>query len=157
MSLVRSMLQNELGSHFAKNPASGIPQGQNIAKAYKNYLQSAQNTGGFPFSTVMTEPFGINMGQIFEGKLPAGMTIGQALAAQMTNMALTFMSGQQIGPPVTPPSHLPQLMNLFNAYAPSPMQFGRALGGIMDDWTKTWVVSGLIPGTPPVPFSGPLS
>ena len=57
MALVRSMLQNELGSHFAKNPASGIPQGQNVAKSFKNYLSSAQNMGGFPFSNVMTEPF----------------------------------------------------------------------------------------------------
>ena len=157
MALIRSMLQNELGMHFAKNPLSGIPQGQNIAKSFKNYLSSAQNMGGFPFSTVMTEPFGIQMGQIFEGKLPVGVSIAQALASQLSSMALTFLSGQQIGPPVTPPTHLPQLMILFNAYAPSPMDFGRSLGGLMDDWTKTWVVSGLIPGTPPVPFSGPLS
>ena len=157
MALVRSMLQNEVGMMFSEHPAMGITPGQNLVKAYKNYLSSAQNAGGFPFSTVMTEPFGSAIGQIFQGKLPVTMTIGQALAQQLSSMALTFMSGQQIGPPVTPPSHLPQLMTLFNAYAPSPMDFGRHLGGIMDDWTKTWVVSGLIPGTPPVPFSGPLS
>jgi hypothetical protein len=37
------------------------------------------------------------------------------------------------------------------------MEFGQNLGGVLADWVKTWVVSGLLPGTPPVPFAGPLS
>ena len=72
-------------------------------------------------------------------------------------MALTFLSGQQIGPPVAAPSHTPQLIQLFSGPQPTSMQFAKELAGILDTWTKTWVVSGLIPGAPPVPFSGPLS
>ena len=156
MALVPSIIKNELGMMFVEHPVMGLTPGQNVAKATKNYLSMSMNGGGFPFTTVMNEPFGMNMGQIFEGKLPVGVTIGQAIGTELMNMAQTYMSGQQIGPPVTAPTHIPQLMQLFNAYAPSPMDFGRQLGGIISDWIGTWVVSGLIPGTPPVPFSGPL-
>ena len=72
-------------------------------------------------------------------------------------MALTYMSGQQIGPPVAPPTHTPQLIKLFSAHAVSGFNFAKELSDILDTWTKTWVVSGLIPGSPPIPFSGPLS
>ena len=157
MALVPSIIKNELGMMFVEHPVMGLTPGQNVAKATKNYLSMSMNSGGFPFTTVMNEPFGMNMGQIFEGKLPVGVTIGQAIGTELMNMAQTYMSGQQIGPPVTVPTHIPQLMQLFNAYAPSPMDFGRQLGGIISDWIGTWVVSGLIPGTPPVPFSGPLN
>ena len=157
MALVPSIIKNELGMMFVEHPVMGLTPGQNVAKATKNYLSMSMNGGGFPFTTVMNEPFGMNMGQIFEGKLPVGVTIGQAIGTELMNMAQTYMSGQQIGPPVTAPTHIPQLMQLFNAYAPSPMDFGRHLGGIISDWIGTWVVSGLIPGTPPVPFSGPLN
>ena len=157
MALVPSIIKNELGMMFVEHPVMGLTPGQNVAKATKNYLSMSMNSGGFPFTTVMNEPFGMNMGQIFEGKLPVGVTIGQAIGTELMNMAQTYMSGQQIGPPVTAPTHIPQLMQLFNAYAPSPMDFGRQLGGIISDWIGTWVGSGLIPGTPPVPFSGPLN
>ena len=156
MALVPSIIKNELGTMFVEHPVMGLTPGQNVAKATKNYLSMSMNGGGFPFTTVMNEPFGMNMGQIFEGKLPVGVTIGQAIGTELMNMAQTYMSGQQIGPPVTAPTHIPQLMQLFNAYAPSPMDFGRDLGGIISDWIGTWVVNGLIPGTPPVPFSGPI-
>ena len=73
------------------------------------------------------------------------------------SMAQTYMSGQQKGPPVTPPTHIPALMQLFSAQPPSGMKFGQDLGGVIADWVGTWVVSGLIPGSPPIPFSGPLS
>ena len=72
-------------------------------------------------------------------------------------MALTYMSGQQIGPPVAPPSHTPGLIQLFSGPQPAPMAFAKELANVLDTWTKTWVVSGLIPGAPPVPFTGPLS
>ena len=72
-------------------------------------------------------------------------------------MAATYMSMNQIGPPAVTPSHTSPLIQLFSSPQPSGMNFSKELAGILDDWTKTWVVSGLIPGSPPIPFSGPLS
>jgi len=49
------------------------------------------------------------------------------------------------------------LIQLFSSPQASGVNFSKELAGILDDWTKTWTVSGLIPGSPPIPFSGPLS
>ena len=157
MALVKAVFFGELAGVFAGPAPTPIKPGQDIAKAFKNYLLMAQNAGGFPAANVMNEPTGVAIGGIFASQLPTGIMIGSQIATQLTTMALTFMSGQQIGPPVVTPSHTPELMQLFSKYAASGMNFANDLAGILDTWAKTWVVSGLIPGSPPVPFSGPLS
>jgi len=157
MALVPSVIKSELGMAFMQHPVIPLTPGQNITKAFKNYLSASQNAGGQNFITVVPEPFGVNIGQIFQGQLPVGVSIGQAIGTQLTSMAMTYQSTFQIGPPVTPPTHVPALMKLFTEQPSSGMEFGQNLGGVLADWVKTWVVSGMLPGTPPVPFSGPLS
>ena len=148
----------ELAGYFATYSSDPMKPGKDIAKAYKNYLLMGMNTGGFPASAVTgAQPAGIGMGGVFAQQLPVGAAIGTQIASQLTTMALTFLSGQQIGPPVVAPSHTPQLIQLFSGPQPTSLQFAKELAGILDTWTKTWVVSGLIPGSPPIPFSGPLS
>ena len=158
MALVKATLMMELAGYFATYAADPLKPGKDIAKAYKNYLLMGMNTGGFPASAVTgAQPAGLGMGGVFAQQLPVGASIGSQIATQLTTMALSFMSGQQIGPPVVAPSHTPQLIQLFSGPQPTSLQFAKELAGILDTWTKTWVVSGLIPGAPPVPFSGPLS
>ena len=115
------------------------------------------NAGGFPASNVVDAPTGMTIGGVFAQQLPVGAAIGSQIATALTTMALTYLSGQQIGPPVAPPSHTPGLIQLFSGPQPAPMAFAKELANVLDTWTKTWVVSGLIPGSPPIPFSGPLS
>jgi hypothetical protein len=157
MALVPSVIKSELGTAFSGHALMAIVPGSNITKAFKNYLSMSQNAGAQNFITVVPEPFGLNIGQIFQGQLPVGVSIGQAIGTQLTSMAMTYQSTFQIGPPVTPPTHIPALMKLFTEQPASGMEFGQNLGGVLADWVKTWVVSGMLPGTPPVPFSGPLS
>ena len=158
MPLVKATLMMELAGYFAAHAPDPMKPGKDIAKAYKNYLLMAMNAGGFPASAVSgAQPAGMGIGGVFAQQLPVGAAIGSQIATQLTTMALSFMSGQQIGPPVVAPSHTPQLIQLFSGPQPSSLQFAKELAGILDTWTKTWVVSGLIPGAPPVPFSGPLS
>jgi hypothetical protein len=157
MPLVKATLMMELAGYFAAPAPDPMKPGKDIAKAYKNYLMMAMNAGGFPASNVVDAPTGIGIGGVFAQQLLVGAAIGSQIATQLTSMSLTFLSGQQIGPPVAAPSHTPQLIQLFSGPQPAPMAFAKELAGILDTWTKTWVVSGLIPGAPPVPFSGPLS
>jgi len=157
MPLVKATLMMELAGYFASPAPDPMKPGKDIAKAYKNYLMMAMNAGGFPASNVVDAPTGIGIGGVFAQQLLVGAAIGSQIATQLTSMSLTFLSGQQIGPPVAGPSHTPQLIQLFSGPQPAPMAFAKELAGILDTWTKTWVVSGLIPGAPPVPFSGPLS
>ena len=157
MALVKATMMMELAGYFAAPAPDPMKPGKDIAKAYKNYLQGGMNAGGFPTSNVVDAPTGMAIGGVFASQLLVGAAIGSQIATALTTMALTYMSGQQIGPPVTAPSHTPQLIQLFSGPQPAGMAFAKELAGILDTWTKTWVVSGLIPGAPPVPFSGPLS
>ncbi len=157
MALVKATLMMELSGYFAAYAADPMKPGKDIAKAYKNYLMMGMNAGGFPASNVVDAPTGMTIGGVFAQQLLVGAPIGSQIATALTTMALTYMSGQQIGPPVVAPSHTPQLIQLFSGPQPAGMAFAKELAGILDTWTKTWVVSGLIPGAPPVPFTGPLS
>ena len=158
MPLVKATLMMELAGYFAAHAPDPMKPGKDIAKAYKNYLLMAMNAGGFPASAVSgAQPAGMGIGGVFAQQLPVGAAIGSQIAGQLMTMALSFMSGQQIGPPIAPPSHMPGLIKLFSGPQPAPMAFAKELANVLDTWTKTWVVSGLIPGAPPVPFTGPLS
>ena len=157
MALVKATMMMELAGVFSVWSPAALSPGQKIATAFKNYLMMGMNAGGFPSANVVDAPTGIGIGQVFAQQLPVGAAIGSQIATQLTTMALTFLSGQQIGPPVVAPTHTPQLIQLFSGPQPAGMAFAKELAGILDTWTKTWVVSGLIPGAPPVPFTGPLS
>jgi len=147
----------ELAGKFATAAPDPMKPGKDIAKAFKNYLMMGMNAGGFPASNVVDATAGMGIGAVFTQQLPVGASIGTQISTQLGTMALTFLSGQQIGPPVAPPSHTAGLIKLVSGPQPSPINFSKELADILDTWTKTWVVSGLIPGAPPVPFSGPLS
>ena len=158
MALVKATMMAELAGKFAaSNAPDPMKPGKDIAKAFKNYLMMGMNAGGFPASNVVDAGAGMGIGAVFAQQLPVGAAIGSQIATQLTTMALTFLSGQQIGPPIAPPSHMPGLIKLFSGPQPAPIAFAKELANVLDTWTKTWVVSGLIPGAPPVPFSGPLS
>ena len=123
MALVKATLMMELAGYFAAYAPDPMKPGKDIAKAYKNYLMMAMNAGGFPASQVVDAPTGIGIGGVFAQQLLVGAAIGSQIATQLTSMSLTFLSGQQIGPPVAAPSHTPQLIQLFSGPQPSPMMF----------------------------------
>jgi|TARA_Y100000034_G_scaffold42282_1_gene51834 hypothetical protein len=157
MALVKATMMMELAGTFASTNPTALKPGQDIAKAFKNYLMMGMNAGGFPTSNVVDAGAGAGIGGVFAQQLPVGAAIGSQIATQLSTMALTYLSGQQIGPPITAPTHLPGLIQLFSGPKNTGMEFAKELAGILDDWTKTWIVSGMIPGAPPIPFSGPLS
>ena len=157
MALVKATLFSELMGTFSMHSPDPIKPGKDIAKAFKNYLMMGQNAGGFTTSNVVDTPTGMTIGQVFTSQLPVGAAIGSQIASALTSMAATYMSMNQIGPPVASPSHVAPLIQLYSGPQPSGMSFAKEMADILDTWTKTWVVSGLIPGAPPIPFSGPLS
>ena len=157
MALVKATLMMELAGYFAAANPDPMKPGQDIAKAFKNYLMMGMNAGGFPASNVVDAGAGAGIGGVFAQQLPVGAAIGSQIATQLSTMALTFMSGMQIGPPVAAPTHLPGLIQLFSGPQPTGMAFAKELSDILDKWTKSWVVSGILPPPAASPFSGPLS
>ena len=157
MALVKATMMAELAGYFAAHNADPMKPGKDIAKAYKNYLLMGMNAGGFPASNVIDAPTGMGVGGVFAQQLPVGAAIGSQIATQLSTMALTFMSGMQIGPPAAAPTHLPGLIKLFSSLPPTPLDFAKELSDVLDKWTKSWTVSGMYPPPSAAPFSGPLS
>ena len=157
MALVKATLFSELMATYGGHSPDPMKPGKDIAKAFKNYLMMGQNAGGFPASNVVDAPTGMTIGGVYAQQLPSGAAVGTQIASALSTMALTFLSANQIGPPAVSPSHTPELIQLYSGQSPSGVNFSKELANILDKWAKTWVVSGLIPGAPPVPFSGPLS
>jgi len=157
MALIKSALKSQLMVRFMGHAADPMKPGKDIAKSFAIYLKGGMNAGGFPTSNVVDASAGMTIGGVFAQQLPVGAAIGSQIATALTTMALTYLSTNQIGPPVASPSHISPLIQLYSGPQPSGMSFAKEMADILDTWTKTWVVSGLIPGAPPIPFSGPLS
>ena len=157
MALVKAVLQGELIATYGGHSPDPMKPGKDIAKAFKNYLMMAQNAGGFPASNVVDAPTGMTIGGVYAQQLPSGAAVATQIASALSTMALTFLSTNQIGPPAVSPSHTPELIQLYSGHQSTGVSFSKELANILDTWTKTWVVSGLIPGSPSIPFSGPLS
>ena len=157
MALVKATMMMEIAGVFAASNPDPLKPGQDIAKAFKNYLMMGMNSGGFPASNVVDAAAGVGIGGVFTQQLPVGAAIGTQIATQLSTMALTFMSGMQIGPPAAAPTHLPGLIKLFSSLPPTPLDFAKELSDVLDKWTKSWTVSGMYPPPSAAPFSGPLS
>ena len=96
MALVKATMMAELAGVFAGSNPTPIKQGQDIAKAFKNYLMMGQNAGGFPASNVVDAGAGMGIGSVFASQFLVGAAIGSQIATHLTTMALRFLSGQQI-------------------------------------------------------------
>ena len=157
MALVKATMMMELAGVFAASNPDPMKPGQDIAKAFKNYLMMGMNAGGFPASNVVDAGAAAGIGGVFAQQLPVGAAVGSQIATQLNTMALTFMSGMQIGPPAAPPSHMGPLQELYSSLPPTSLEHAKELSNILDKWTKGWTVSGIYPPPSAAPFSGPLS
>ena len=158
MALVKATLEGQLIVRFASFASDPMKPGKDIAKSFEMYLKSAMNAGGGTTTNIATtDAAGQAIGSVFSQQLPVGASIGQLIGSHLLSMSLTYLSSLQIGPPAVSPTHTPQLIKLFSGPQDTSVSFAKELANILDTWTKTWVVSGMIPGAPPVPFSGPLS
>ena len=116
MALVKATMMVELAGYFAAFAPDPMKPGKDIAKAYKNYLLMGMNAGGFPASAVTAaQPTGMTIGGVFAQQLPVGAAIGSQIATALTTMALTYHSGQQIGPPNAAPTHTPHMKQLISS------------------------------------------
>ena len=62
MALVKATMMMELAGVFAGSNPTPIKPGQDIAKAFANYLKMGMNAGGFPTSNVVDAPTGMAIG-----------------------------------------------------------------------------------------------
>ena len=163
MPLVSATFQAELVGIFEVGP-SGNPSGKkvgiDISKAYMNYISAGLNAGGFPFSAMPgVSGLGSALGDILDKTSKTHATTAQKMATEFDSCLQTFMSVNQttiittagLGPLIS------GLVDLLSKANPSATIFCQGFATAVNNHAMAAIVSGIIPGAPPVPFTGPIS
>ena len=163
MPLVSATFQAELVGIFEVGP-SGNPSGKkvgiDISKAYMNYISAGLNAGGFPFSAMPgVSALGSALGDILDKESKSGALTAQNMAREFDSCLQTFMSVNQTTIVTTAglPVLISELVDLLGKSNPSATMFCQGLATAVNNHAMAAIVSGLIPGAPPVPFTGPIS
>ena len=161
MPLILPTLQADLINIYEKGPTGNpSPQvvGLQTAQAYNTYCSTIMNMGGGAFSGMPgVGALGSELGNILSTVSPAGALTAQKMAKAFNDCLSTLLSVFQTTI-VTAPGFatlIPELIDLFSTPKPSATIFATKFGTALNNFTSTAIITGVIPGVPPVPFSGP--
>ena len=163
MPLISATFQAELVGIFEVGPdgnPSGKLVGLDISKAYMNYCSAGMNTGGFPFSAMPgVSALGSALGDILDKESPSSALTAQKMAKEFDSCLQTFLSVNQTTIITTAglPGLISELVDLLSKANPSATMFCQGFATAVNNHAMAAIVSGLIPGAPPVPFTGPIS
>ena len=162
MPLIVATLQSELVSIFDKPSGNPVPTpvAMNVAKAYMNYCSAGMNTGGFPFTAMPgSSTLGSDLDAVMSKTNASGSMTAMDMAKAFDSCLATFMSTNQTTIVTAPglPILNTELVDLFSSPKPSASLFAMGFAKALNNYTMTAIVSGIIPGSPPIPFTGPIS
>jgi len=162
MPLILPALNAELVSVYMKGPSGNpVPPlvGIKTAQAYLNYVTPGINAGaGSTIAMPGSVALGSDLGDILSATSPAGALTAQKMAKAFDSCLQTYISLFQNSIVTTSglPGLISDLTDIFSKPKGVASLFATALGRALNTYTASAVVIGIIPGTPPVPFSGPI-
>ena len=164
MPLILPSLQGELVDIYNKgkkgNPFPAAV-GHKTGKAYVNYVSAGINAGGGSFTSMPGgSVLGGDLAEIIS-KVPtaSGNITAANMATAFDTCLATWLSVHQTTI-VTAPGKgglTFELMDLLSAPKPSGTMYAMALAKALNNYTLTAIVIGVVPDTPGVPFTGPIS
>ena len=163
MPLVSATFQSELIGIFDVGPdgnPSGKLVGLDVSKAYMNYISVGMNMGGFPFSAMPgVSQLGSALGDILDKESKSGALTAQSMATEFDSCLQTFLSVNQTTIVTTAglPGLTSELSDLLGKENASASLFCQGFATAVNNHAMAAIVSGLIPGAPPIPFAGPIS
>ena len=164
MPLILPSLQGELVDIYNKGKkGNAFPAavGHKTGKAYFNYVSAGMNAGGGAFTSMPGgSVLGGDLAEIL-GKVPtaSGNITASNMATAFEKCLSTFLSVHQTTI-VTAPGKgglTFELMDLLSAPKPSGTMYAMALAKALNNYTLTAIVIGVVPDTPGIPFTGPIS
>ena len=163
MPLFLPTLHGDMINIFEKGPTGnptpslvGIKTGQ----AYLTYCSSIINVGGGSFSGMPgSSALGSELGNILSATSPSSALTAQKIARAFNDCLSTLLTVFQTTIVTAPGfgSLVPELIDLFSTPKPSATLFATKFATALNNFTSAAVISGVVPGTPPVPFTGPPS
>ena len=163
MPLIMPSLQSELIDIYSKgkkgNPAPKLVATK-TAQAYFNYVSAGMNAAGFPFTAMPgTMELQDGIGNLLKKTVPDGRIFALKMAKAFTTCLDTWMSVNQtvIVPMPGMPGLQSELMDIFSKPMPDNSAFAMAFGKALHNFTSSAVVMGIVPDTPGIPFTVPIS
>ena len=163
MPLILPSLQSELidvynkGKKGNKDPKEVANK---TAKAYFNYVSAGMNAAGLPFTSMSgSSQLGTDLGDLLS-KSPNQAPSHAATYSMRVNTCLsTFLSVHQttIVTAAGTSALFQELNDLFSKPKGHSSLFATALGRALHNFTLAAVVIGVVPDTPGIPFTGPIS
>ena len=166
MALVEQALKSELTSIYEKGKKGNLsPQmvGVKTGNAYLSYMQNAQNVFGFTF-TGMTgaADLGQELGKLYS-TVPtmSGEKMAREMSKAFDKCIATLLTTNQttIVSTAFGPLCYTHLNIAFGKPARTSTDYAKNVAKALHLSTTApaIILSGIVPGTPPVPFSGPIS
>ena len=162
MPLIVATLQGELVGIFDKPKGNPVPTpvAMDVAKAYLNFCSAGIDSGGSPFAAMPgSSALGSDLDAVMSKTNASGAIAAMDMAKAFDSCLQTFMSVNQttiittagLGPLIS------GLVDLLSKANPSATVFCQGLATAVNNHAMSAMVMGIIPGTPPVPFTGPIS
>ena len=163
MPLILPSLQSELVDIFNKgkkgNPDPNLV-GIKIGKAYMNYVSAGINAGGGAF-TGMTgaSQLGTDLGDLLAKSPNMGPSHAATFSMRVNTCLSTFLSVHQttIITAAGTSALFSELNDIYSKPKGHASLYAMALGRALNNFTLAAVVIGVIPDTPGIPFTGPIS
>ena len=163
MPLILPALQGELIAALDKGPKGNpTPElvGQDIGKAYFNYCSAGMNGAGQPMTAMSgASQLGTDLGDLLAKNPNMGPAHAATFSMRVNTCLSTWMSVYQttIITAAGTSALYQELNKLFSKPKGHSSLFAMALGRALNNFTLAAVVIGVIPDTPGIPFTGPIS
>ena len=163
MPLVLPSLQSELVDIFNKgkkgNPDPNLV-GIKIGKAYMNYVSAGINAGGGAFTGMSgASQLGTDLGDLLAKNPNQGPSHAATFSMRVNTCLSTFLSVHQttIITAAGTSALFSELNDIYSKPKGHASLYAMALGRALNNFTLAAVVIGVIPDTPGIPFTGPIS
>ena len=163
MPLILPSLQSELVDIFNKgkkgNPDPNIV-GKKIGKAYMNYVSAGINAGGGAFTGMSgASQLGTDLGDLLAKNPNQGPSHAATFSMRVNTCLSTFLSVHQttIITAAGTSALFSELNDIYSKPKGHASLYAMALGRALNNFTLAAVVIGVIPDTPGIPFTGPIS
>ena len=162
MPLIVATLQSELIGIFEKSKGNPVrtPVAMDVAKAYLNICSAGIDSGGSPFTAMPgSSALGQDLDAVLSKTNASGAIAAMDMAKAFDSCLQTFKTAWQTTIVTAPglPVLGSELVDLFSSPKASATLFAQGFAKALNNYTAAAIVSGMIPGAPPVPYTGPIS
>ena len=162
MPLIVATLQAELVGIFDKPKGNPVPTPVmiDVAKAYLNFCSAGIDSGGSPFAAMPgSSALGQALADVMSKTNASGALAAMDMAKAFDSCLQTFISTNQTTIVTAPglPVLGSELVDLFSSPKPSAIIFAQGYAKALNNYTLSAIVIGVIPDTPGIPFTGPIS